>query len=68
MKANGANHCLLSQLAIIKRWAAVFWRKTRKAKNRQYLRRDAVDAHSSVGPFSAQSLSQFDHTGLGCVV
>lgn len=46
----------------------MFWRKTRKAKNRQYLRRDAVDAHSSVGPFSTQSLSQFDHTGLGCVV
>lgn len=33
-----------------------------------HLRWDAVDADSSVNPFSAQSLGQFDHSSLGRVV
>lgn len=45
----------------------VFGTKT-KAENRQHLRRDTVDTHSSVDPFGAQSLSQFDHSSFGGVV
>ena len=54
------------------RWTSVFWhkyiKKEKRPKNRWHLRWDAVDTHSSVNPFSAQSLSQFDHSSFRCVV